>query len=79
MKFLDDDLWVDMADLLIQLARRNNDNVLHWCSYNRDPQAVGEKWNGFCNICESWIGTEVFYIRAHGWQHLKDKNLLPFI
>lgn len=74
------DLWKlynKTVSLLIQLAKRNNDTVRYWFRHEADPN-LGTAIC-ICNICNVPLVNQVERVRYHGLQHLKDKNLLPFI
>lgn len=70
-------LYNRTVSLLIQLAKRNNDTFKYWFRHEADPN-LGTAIC-ICNICNIQLTSHVEPVRYHGLQHLKDKNLLPFI
>ncbi len=61
-------------NLLLQLAKRNDETVGWWFHHELDKQ-YKKLWS-ICNICNVKILSST---KDHGLQHLREKNLLPFI
>lgn len=95
MKQISDEMWLQqIIPILNMLARKNhpnkNDNSIFWMSTH--PEHIRDYYDCFyCFICNKlvpklyeWDGelkidTVIPSIRRHGYQHLKEKNLLPFL
>lgn len=68
----------ELNSLLLKLAKRNNPNHVIWFNSSLAP-LIGDCWN--CYICQQDFAfrERVSEIDEHGFAHLKDSNLLPFV
>lgn len=92
MKQISDEMWVQIIPILNMLARKNhhNDNSILWMTTH--PKYIKDHYDCFyCFICNKYISkyyewddeltidSTIQSVRRHGYQHIKEKNLLPFI
>lgn len=73
-----EDIWLGnlpiFNKLLFSLALRKNKNIKTWCQwfdYSNPKYAI-------CYVCNATFDNSTM-LRLHGYQHLKEHNLLPFI
>jgi hypothetical protein len=73
-----DQLSLDQARLLTQIARRKDPSILMWFDMEMHS-TLGDQWT--CHICQEKIVLNYTFreIDLHGIQHLRDSNLLPFL
>ncbi len=77
----DDDSYEDieayranLKPILDMIARKIEPDCVNWCPYKGDGYHVK------CVICKSSLDDmSSKEVRAHGYQHLKERNLLPFV
>ncbi len=72
------DLNREQRRLLNNLSKRINNEHIIWFNCSLNP-SKGEKW--ICFICNNYFKFKESFseIDAHGLEHLKQSNLLPFI
>lgn len=77
-KIIKSPLNKELHKILTGMSKRNNNDYVIWYDCSIAPE-IGGTWE--CHVCNckfSFIEGfgEIF---VHGYEHLKNKNLLPFI
>lgn len=65
---------IQINSLLLLLAKRNDENLNTWCDWT-DPKPH----QIICYICNETFHQHQQDVWLHGFIHLKEHNLLPFI
>lgn len=75
----DDEHYFKLNDLITSLAKRINPKAYYW--FTRDCDDNSYDYYNLCNICLMKLHSEmsILELRTHGINHLKERNLLPFI
>ena len=68
----------EFHSLLLKLAKRNDASFSTWFNCSLTPNK-NDPWS--CYVCQKEFAFKerILEIDEHGFQHLKDSNLLPFI
>jgi len=77
MSLYDDDTYFgQIKPLLNLLAQKINPDRYDWCGRYPSDGVIDR-----CHICMAVLDDSLSFkqVREHGIQHLKDRNLLPFI
>lgn len=64
--------WHELHKILLSIARRKIPSANNW-----GENLANNK--GKCFICDKIISSDFEVVEEHGVQHLKERNLLPFI
>jgi hypothetical protein len=74
--FTDHKSWYKLEEILNLIANKNGD-FDGWASWINGDMSIGS----ICNICKYTYSQAVPYpvIREHGYNHLKERNLLAMI
>lgn len=68
-----------LHSLLLSLAQRNDETCTDWIGPVFSSNLSDQFFYCYCYICEKTFPNSNNAIEKHGMQHLKEKNLLPFI
>jgi hypothetical protein len=68
----------ELHKILLKFAQRSNDDCVVWFNCSLTPQK-DETWHCYVCQCDFHFVESFLEIDQHGFQHLKDSNLLPFI